>query len=476
MRRIILYCACIIGFVSCTNEEPFLENSNSDNSNNYTIQFTTIENKIDSELKIIEDAYSQKLDEEFGTFNRYGAAEDCDKAVVLACKDAEFGLNDFKFSGSYTIEAIRTESTHKEVLYAKTYSTQEGKEQIMQKLSWEQGRYTTTGAKAASTTVIRTTNAIIVNKGEKYSFETAENTTTLGFYYDKNGKLVTDCVTIKGEVTIPSGVQYMHISYRSKNNIDVSFASTFKMYQVVQSGVYNLGMEKMLTIIDDDSHIRYYTDIYPIAKSKKASISSAVIAGQIDGRTTRMTWDNINESYCAGMEMLCHTYSHPLTTDPGWSTYDEAYFEEDYRKAKNILKTHGINVNLLVFSGSSARYEMAQEACKRASFDGGFLAGDNKITYGNTDRYKIPRFRIGNDSDYHYDINILKGLVDKLSSQSGWMVWMVHTSSSSGWVSGTDYGSSAYMLGQIIDYARANNIKIVTAEYGFRKCYMENLN
>ena len=54
------------------------------------------------------------------------------------------------------------------------------------------------------------------------------------------------------------------------------------------------------------------------------------------------------------------------------------------------------------------------------------------------------------------------------------MVWMIHTSSKKGWVEGTEEGSSAYMLGQIIDYARAHDIKIVTADYGFKRIYMNN--
>lgn len=232
--------------------------------------------------------------------------------------------------------------------------------------------------------------------------------------------------------------------------------------------------EKLLTIIDDDSSIRYYTDIYPIAKAKKVSISSAVIVGNIGKNNHWMTWDNIHEAYSNGMEMLCHTYSHPLTTDEGWP-YNLEYFEEDYKKASDVLKTHGITPNLLVFSGSSGRYEICQEACKKASFEGAFLAGNNKITYSDTDRYKIPRFRIGNNSDYHWELPVLKGLVDKLSLSGGWMVWMIHTSSQKGWVGGTEEGSSAYMLGEIIDYARANNIKIVTADYGFKKTYMKNV-
>ena len=470
LQIVVLVMLCI-SLYSCSKDEELVYDDT--NLNKYQIALKEIESLQEGELQVIKDEYSKSLTADFGLFTREGLASECDKEVVLACKDAECKLNDVSFKGNYTIEAVRITKSNKELIYSKTFSPTNNTK-LLQQLFWEQGRFTTTGAKAPNNNVIRTAIPIIVNQGEKYSFEFANNMTTLGFYYDSNGKLVSPCFTIGGGIiTIPSGVYYMHISYRSSSNIDVSYAETFKMYQIMENSIQLPMGEKLLTIIDDDSNIRYYTDIYPIAKAKKVSISSAVIAGRI-GNSNYMTWENINDAYCNGMEMLCHTYSHPLTTDQGWP-YNLEFFEEDYRKASNILKTHGIIPNLLVFSGSSGRYDMCQESCKRASFDGAFLAGDNRITFGDTDRYNIPRFRIGNDSNYHLELPLLKGMINKLSSSGGWMVWMMHTSSPKGWVGGTEEGSSAYMLGEIIDYARAHNIKIVTADYGFKKTYMNNL-
>lgn len=471
LLQIVVMVICGLLLNSCSKDEELVYDDT--NLNKYQIAVKEVESLQEGELQVIKDEYSKSLTADFGLFTKEGLATDCDKEVVLACKDAEVRLNNVSFKGNYTIEAVRMTKCNEELIYSKTYSSTNNT-RLLQQLYWEQGRFTTTGAKAANNNVIRTAIPMIVNQGEKYSVETASNTTTLGFYYDSNGNLVSPYFTIGGGIiTIPSGVFYMHISYRSSKNIDVSYAETFKMYQIMENSIQLPMEEKLLTIIDDDSNIRYYTDIYPIAKAKKVSISSAVIAGRI-GNKNHMTWENINDAYCNGMEMLCHTYSHPLTTDQGWP-YNLEYFEEDYRKACNILKTHGIIPNLLVFSGSSGRYDICQEACKRASFDGAFLAGDNRITFGDTDRYKIPRFRIGNDSNYHWELPLLKGMINKLSSSGGWMVWMMHTSSSKGWVGGNEEGSSAYMLGEIIDYARAHNIKIVTAEYGFRKTYMNNL-
>ena len=468
--KIVVLAMFCLSLGSCCEKEPIYDND----INKYRIALTESEFAQDSELQVITAAYSKALSGVFGVFTKEGPAADCDKEVVLACKDAEYKLNGVSFSGNYTVEAVRITQSDEELIYTKTYSAT-NTTRLLQQLSWEQGRYTTTGAKSSGDNVIRTACPIIVSQGEKYTIESASGTQTLGFYFDSDGKLVSSCFTIKngGTITIPRGVFYMHVSYRSSEKIDVSHAGTFKLYQILENSIQLPLQEKLLTLIDDDGHIGYYNDIYPVAKAKKVSISSAIIAGRV-GNNHYMTWDHINEAYSDGMEMLCHTYSHPLTTDEGWP-YDQEFFEEDYRKARNILKAHGITPSLLVFSGSSGLHDMCQEACKRASFDGAFLAGDNHLTFGDTDRYKIPRYRIGNNSNYHWDLPLLKGLVNKLSSSGGWMVWMMHTSSSNGWVKGSGEGSSAYMLGEIIDYARANGIKIVTAEYGFEKTYLNNL-
>ena len=470
LRVLVLALFCTSLFSCCEKE---LGNDNTD-INNYQIAFKEVESAQEDEIQVITDAYSTSLNGDFGLFSRRGLTSDCDKEVVSACKDAESRLNDVSFKGSYTIEAVRITEGNVELLYSKTYSSTKTAG-LLQQLFWEQGGFSTAGERSPGNDAIRTAIPVIVNHGEKYTVESANGSETLAFFYDSNGQLASPCFSMKSGdiITIPDDVYSMHISYRSSKNIDVSYAATFNLYLIMENGIQHPLEEKLLTIIDDDGSIRYYTDVYPVARAKKASISSAVIAQVIDHKYY-MSWDNISDAYCHGMEILCHTYSHPLTTDEEWP-YDLAFFEEDYRRAKNILKAHGITPDLLVFSGSSGLYARCQEACKRTSFEGAFLAGDNNITFGDTDRYKIPRFRIGNDTNYHWEMPLLKGMINKLASSGGWMVWMVHSSSTKGWVGGTEEGSSAYMLGEIIDYARANGIKIVTAEYGFKKTYLNSL-
>lgn len=334
---------------------------------------------------------------------------------------------------------------------------------------WERGRISVEGANVDSTTNVRTKVPYRFDPNKTYVIDRSAGTVLYAYCYDAAGTFKSYRQVHSPYFTTNEGEEFVRFVYRyeSASTITEDFGSTFL---IAETEAFN---KPLLTIIDDDGYARYYSDIFPIAKEKKASISTAVIVGDV-GKPGRMTWDNIEDVYQNGMEVLSHSFTHALSTDADYSTKTVEDFAFDYRKAKNILKQHGIDSNLLVFTGSSGRDERCREACKLTSYDGGFLAGTNAINYGGEDRFAIQRYRIGNNTDYHYDLTTLKGLIDTLKTQKGWMIWMVHSSGdSNAWVAGTGEGSSAYMLGQIIDYARDNGVDVVTAEYGFRK-YFEN--
>lgn len=212
----------------------------------------------------------------------------------------------------------------------------------------------------------------------------------------------------------------------------------------------------MLTIIDDDGNLKYYTDIYPMALQKNVSISTAVPAS-FPGKKNYLTWDMIEECKSNGMEILCHTNSHPLSTKISEMTQEDFY--ADYVTAKEVFAAHGLNSDLLVFSGSTGLYQKAQLPAQQL-FKGAFLAGDNYTNQVGVDKHRIKRYRIG--SDYPYDPEVLKDLLNSLNETGGWMVWMMHTSNR------VTYTSQVpEVLGEAIDYCKELNIPIVTAEYGF---------
>lgn len=230
---------------------------------------------------------------------------------------------------------------------------------------------------------------------------------------------------------------------------------------LLKNGTSILGapLDAMLTIIDDDGHQRFFTDLLPLIKNKNVPITSAVIGKNISVSDVYMTWEQVAEAYSFGAEIINHTYAHKGQTEEDRSA-DEIYM--DYTKNARLMNANGITTggSIIAYPGGSAYLDTVQDASHRYAF-GAFRATGNKINrIGETDLYAIDRYRI--DTDYHYDIDELKGLLDGLSG--GWMVWMIHTSSAY-W---TTY-NGATAIASAIDYAKSKGIPLVTTEYGIAK-------
>lgn len=222
--------------------------------------------------------------------------------------------------------------------------------------------------------------------------------------------------------------------------------------------IYNAPISPMLTIIDDDGHKRFYTDVVPIIQSKNVPIACSLIGRNIGVASSYMTWEQVDDAYSKGAEMINHTYQHYGEAE---ETRTSAEIFMDYQKNARLMYSHGIYTgnNILVYPGGSAHVANVQVASKQFSF-GAFHSSGNKNNDIGTDVYNILRYRI--DTDYHYDVTSLENLID--NCVRGWMVWVIHTSGSD-W---TNY-SGASAIASAIDYAKSKSIPIVTAEYGIKK-------
>lgn len=227
----------------------------------------------------------------------------------------------------------------------------------------------------------------------------------------------------------------------------------------------------MLTIIDDDGNSKFYTDVLPIVQEEHVPIACAFITGKPGPTDNHMTWEQVVEANRSGAEILCHTYNH-------WSGDDIAdkdmyEMSEEYRKAKFALEQHGIQSNLLVYSGSTGLQTKSQEGAKAAGFKGAFLAGNNVTNLkGSISPFQIQRYRIGKSTetakgypwvkdDGTSNIEALTALLNTLASDGGWMVWMMHTSDAV-WTE-----TAKGVLTDACQYAKSKGIRIVTAEAGF---------
>lgn len=214
----------------------------------------------------------------------------------------------------------------------------------------------------------------------------------------------------------------------------------------------------MLTIIDDDGYKKFAKLLLPIVKEKNIPISTAIVAAYANGESEAhagkvMDWDEIQECYLAGAEILSHTYCHLSQAKAQLMT--DAEILEDYRKASDAMISHGFRADALVFAGGSVDETSCVEACKKV-FSYGFKSSGNKINLkGSTDPYKINRYSI-DPSDLLTEEN-LTDLVNQLATNgTGWMVWMIHTSDSA------FQQEQADILAAVIDYASSQGVEIVT--------------
>ena len=173
-----------------------------------------------------------------------------------------------------------------------------------------------------------------------------------------------------------------------------------------------------------------------------------------------MNWDQILECYASGIEIIAHTYDHASSETEAARTKEEV--ATNYRKAHAILEMHGIHTDGMCYNGGTANTYQAQYAA-RNSFRYAFIAGGDRINYaGSIDPYNIARYKMNVKDGGTAAFAALDELIE---TQTGWMVWMIHTSDSS-WQGNEEAYTAIY--GQLIDYALENGIQIVTTDYGYR--------
>lgn len=242
-------------------------------------------------------------------------------------------------------------------------------------------------------------------------------------------------------------------------SISVGFTRALTNYELSNYAIKS-NPGPMLTIIDDDGAIGFYTDLLPLIKSKNVPIATSVIGSRVGSSASWMTWAQIEECFSFGAEVLNHTYAHYGEQEETRSVNE---IRMDYQRNCNLLSAHGIPTgDILIYPGGSVNLEKVQIAAKRFA-SAGIRSNGNKINKINEiDPFYIDRYRI--DTDYQYDVDDLKELIDKCKTDGGWMIWMIHTSGSD-W---TTY-SAAQVISTCIDYALTNSVPIVSTQYGIEE-------
>lgn len=226
----------------------------------------------------------------------------------------------------------------------------------------------------------------------------------------------------------------------------------------------------MLTIIDDDGDIGFYRNLLPLVREKHVPIATAVtslrIAKRENGTAARwMSWAEIEECYASGCEVLSHTYAHHKIEVVETMSTDE--IAQEYVLSRDELVRHGIPSQVLVYNGASGKLTTSQTAASMV-FSAAIRPSGNKINHkGSIDPYNIWRFDVA--GTYDFDPVKMRGLLDMLQEEgTGWMVWIVHTSSD---VWEKKHGLEA--IADSIDYAASIGLPIVTTVEAM-EVYLQN--
>lgn len=222
----------------------------------------------------------------------------------------------------------------------------------------------------------------------------------------------------------------------------------------------------IITIIDDDGTYAFQNKLLPIVREKGISIATAVIAGKVgnyskSGKPLLMTWDDIQKCEEQGAEVLCHTLYHWSETQTRNMSYSEIY--DEYKQARDLMKEHGYDGDILVYSKGTGKVRDAQSAASKLFKCGIYCAG-NKTNYDDANLYRLARYRIQDDLDPNPEK--VQALVDKVRQEGGWMIWIIHSNAKCV----TD--TAVKNLSGIIDYAKAQNVEIVTAKEGFARAFI----
>ena len=308
----------------------------------------------------------------------------------------------------------------------------------------------------ASEAFVMTLTGFTLESGKTYLFYTGGfNGNVYLRITDTNGNFVYQ-ISRSQKITIPNGVTIANIRFYVATNKNADNIKICPRIYLAETNPVNLP-KPALTIVDDDGAIGFYNDALPVIISKNVPISTAVIPTYASGSSASyMRWNQVEECYLSGAEILCHTYDHSNSEQQEVKPIDQ--IQREFQMAQNIFRNKGYSGNILVYAGGTGNIHKVYDAGCNV-FKYGVNSGvelDNY--YGNIDPHNIYRNTVNFD-----DLDTLKSAIDEALVNGTWMIWMMHTSA------GIWSSSNVSVMEAAIDYAKSVGLDIITIEAGCRR-------
>lgn len=229
------------------------------------------------------------------------------------------------------------------------------------------------------------------------------------------------------------------------------------------STYYSNTKQPLVTFIDDDGSMEVYTRLYPILHEKGVTGNCAIITGSI-GKNSFMTEGNLETLYNAGWEFLGH--GHSYVSNLSEFTIDADLDYQLGQGCKGWLESRGYRVNGFVYPQGFSDARIRRFTRKHYDFA---FQGEVFNTEKFLDTMRIKRIAFGSWTGTNPTVNgnsekntlaYYKACVDYAKANNIWLVFMLHVAQQP--------VEQDTILGQLLDYIKSQNVKIVNATDGYR--------
>lgn len=220
--------------------------------------------------------------------------------------------------------------------------------------------------------------------------------------------------------------------------------------------------EPMITIVDDDGQVEFYTIMFKLAKEFNIPITSAMITSFVEFPDFPKevpwkgyyTYEQIKEMRDSGyIEFIGHSHGNINAKN---STEQEV--RSDLAKCHKILKTYGLNHRTMAFPFGA--YDEKSLQIAKEFFDYGIGSATSvddgkRIVTPPVNNYRLGRY----SGDGTNSIENIAEMMDKTIEQNGWLILTTH-------IMQNNNGTDENHIRNIITRAIAKGMKFVKVEEG----------
>lgn len=256
----------------------------------------------------------------------------------------------------------------------------------------------------------------------------------LGTNEETTGEVIEDI-----NIIMPEGASYFRLA------CDLNIND--KMFEMTKS--YNKSARKtsepaVISFIDDDCRSEVYTVLYPLIKKLNLPYTLACPPDNLDDKDGKyMTTEQLKEVYANGVNVVSHHRKEYGMTE--FDTIED--YREDTVACLEKLKNMGIKVSGVAYPNGLIKDEYMPVV--KEFFKFGFTT-DRAINTLPYESSYIHRCEVFPQSEI-YNIDDAKALVDSVSENGGWLVFMTHC-----WFK----TFSPDDLEELVNYIRSKNIEI----------------